>query len=59
VIQEVQVLQAPAKGFRFGEFALDAARACLRRGQVVVPLRPKSFALLEYLLTHAGRGRQG
>ena len=41
--------------YRIGEFTLDLSRGCLRRGDVEVPLRPKSFALLEYLITHAGR----
>lgn len=44
-----------SRTYRFGEFTLDAARACLRRGETEVALRPKSFALLEYLTTHAGR----
>lgn len=47
--------QPSAKGFRFGEFTLDVARACVRRGDTKVALRPKSFALLEYLVAHAGR----
>jgi adenylate cyclase len=41
--------------YRIGEFTLDVSQGCLRRGGIDVPLRPKSFALLEYLITHAGR----
>ena len=41
--------------YKIGEFTLDVSRGCLRRDGIDVPLRPKSFALLEYLITHAGR----
>lgn len=41
--------------YKIGEFTLDVSRGCLRRGGIDVPLRPKSFAVLEYLITHAGR----
>src|ERR1700716_1601215 len=41
--------------YRIGEFTLDVSQGCLRRDGIDVPLRPKSFALLEYLITHAGR----
>src|ERR1700704_2201045 len=41
--------------YKIGEFTLDVSQGCLRRGGIEVPLRPKSFALLEYLITHAGR----
>ena len=39
----------------FGEFTLDIARGCLRRGYVEVKLRPKSFDLLRYLIENHGR----
>src|SRR6516164_8551399 len=39
----------------FGEFTLDIARGCLRRGDVEVRLRPKSFDLLRYLVENHGR----
>src|SRR5215470_14169895 len=39
----------------FGEFTLDIARGCLRRGDVEVKLRPKSFDLLRYLIENHGR----
>ena len=41
--------------YRVGEFTLDLSLGSLRRGDAEVPLRPKSFALLHYLITHAGR----
>ena len=41
--------------YRIGEFTLDVSQGCLRRGDIEVPLRPKSFALLQHLITHAGR----
>jgi len=31
------------------------SQGCLRRGDIDVPLRPKSFALLQHLITNAGR----
>jgi adenylate cyclase len=39
----------------FGDFELDAARASLTQRGVVIALRPKSFALLQYLVTHPAR----
>ena len=41
--------------YRIGEFTLDVSQGCLRRGDVEIALRPKSFALLQHLITHAGR----
>ena len=41
--------------YKIGEFTLDVSQGCLRRGGIDVPLRPKSFALLQHLVTHAGR----
>jgi adenylate cyclase len=42
--------------YRFGSFALDLMRgALLSRGDAEIPLRPKSFALLQFLVEHAGR----
>jgi TolB-like protein/DNA-binding winged helix-turn-helix (wHTH) protein len=41
--------------YRIGEFTLDVSQGYLRRGDIDVPLRPKSFALLQHLITHAGR----
>jgi predicted ATPase/DNA-binding winged helix-turn-helix (wHTH) protein len=44
-----------ASEWHFGPFRVEAANARLWRGTEVVHLRPKSFAVLCYLLTHAGR----
>ena len=41
--------------WHFGPFRLEAENARLWRGSERLPLRPKSFAVLHYLLTHAGR----
>ncbi|MDB5820539.1 MAG: tetratricopeptide repeat protein, partial [Rhizobacter sp.] len=39
----------------FGTFVLDVARASLTERGVAIALRPKSFSLLQYLVTHPGR----
>ena len=48
----------PGEGFRrqysFGDFTLDLDRGALRRGAEEVPLRPKSFEVLTYLVEHHG-----
>lgn len=41
--------------YQFASFELDPSQARLRKGSQFVPLRPKTFALLEYLLASAGR----
>src|SRR5882757_9662830 len=41
--------------YKIGEFTLDVSQGCLRRGDIEIGLRPKSFALLQHLITHAGR----
>src|SRR5215207_10189565 len=46
---------AERKSYRFGPFLVDRRSACLRRDGVVVPLRPKTFDVLIYLLHHPGR----
>jgi adenylate cyclase len=38
-----------------GDATLDLSQGCLRRNGADVALRPKSFALLHYLVIHAGR----
>lgn len=45
----------PAAALRFGCFTLDIARQELRRGAELVPLRPKTFALLEAFARRPGR----
>jgi DNA-binding winged helix-turn-helix (wHTH) protein/predicted ATPase len=39
----------------FGEFRLDAANECLWRDRQAIPLRPKPFAVLKYLVDRAGQ----
>jgi predicted ATPase/DNA-binding winged helix-turn-helix (wHTH) protein len=41
--------------WRFGPFGLDPPSGCLWRDETLVPLRPKPFALLAYLVAHAGQ----
>jgi DNA-binding winged helix-turn-helix (wHTH) protein/predicted ATPase len=41
--------------WRFGPFCLDPASGCLWRDETLVPLRPKPFALLAYLVAHGGQ----
>jgi predicted ATPase/DNA-binding winged helix-turn-helix (wHTH) protein len=41
--------------WHFGPFRLDLANTCLWRAEQPVPLRPKTFDLLVYLVTHAGQ----
>jgi TolB-like protein len=46
---------AEFESYRFGPFLVDRRSACLRREGVIVPLRPKSFDVLVYLVQHPGR----
>jgi TolB-like protein/DNA-binding winged helix-turn-helix (wHTH) protein len=41
--------------YRFDRFTVDARSACLRRDGTLVPLRPKSFDVLLYLVRNRGR----
>jgi len=41
--------------YSFGGFALDVARGTLARDGVETRLRPKSYAVLRYLVEHSGR----
>jgi DNA-binding winged helix-turn-helix (wHTH) protein/tetratricopeptide (TPR) repeat protein len=41
--------------FRFGEFELDCARRELRQKGEAVPIQPKAFELLRYLIEHRER----
>src|SRR6476620_4530736 len=40
---------------RFHSFRLDPLNQCLWRGEQRVPITPKSFDVLRYLVEHAGR----
>jgi predicted ATPase/DNA-binding winged helix-turn-helix (wHTH) protein len=44
----------PDRPILFSPFRLDPANQRLRRGEQVIPLRPKTFAVLRYLVEHAG-----
>lgn len=44
-----------AESLAFGEFQLDVAGECLRRGGEIIPLRPKTWAVLRTLAERAGR----
>jgi TolB-like protein/DNA-binding winged helix-turn-helix (wHTH) protein/Flp pilus assembly protein TadD len=49
-------MAVPASGlYRFGGMTLDPVRRSLRNGSGDVPLRPKSFEMLIYFITNAGR----
>ena len=39
----------------FEPFLLDEANECLRKGDEFIPLRPKSMAVLRYLLERPGK----
>ena len=41
--------------YAFGDYTLDAVRYELRRAGVLVPLEPRAFDLLAYLVQHAGQ----
>lgn len=43
------------RSYRFGRFLVDRRSACLRRDGIVLPLRPKSFDVLVYLVQNPGR----
>src|SRR5262245_59838429 len=45
----------PALQWLFGPFRLDPRNACLWCREEIVPLPPTAFALLHYLVTHAGQ----
>jgi DNA-binding winged helix-turn-helix (wHTH) protein len=47
--------EVPATVHEFGSFRLDATERLLLRGGQPVPLTPKAFDLLVYLVNHAGR----
>ena len=49
-------MNAPeSKSYRFDRFVIDSRSSCLRREGKPVPLRPKSFDALLYLVRNAGR----
>src|SRR5882757_6582287 len=46
---------AAPRALYFDKFSLDFARGCLRAGDQDIELRPKTFEVLKYLATNAGR----
>ena len=46
---------APEHQIAFGPFRLEATPGRLWRGDHVIPLRPRSLAMLRYLVAHPGR----
>ena len=46
---------APEHHLTFGPFRLEMTQGRLWRGDQVIPLRPRSLAMLGYLVAHAGR----
>ncbi len=55
MLRPVTRSQARHRVYRFGDFHLDLDRESLSRGGQALKLRPKSFAVLRYLVEHAGR----
>jgi TolB-like protein/DNA-binding winged helix-turn-helix (wHTH) protein/tetratricopeptide (TPR) repeat protein len=51
----VQTAAAATGAFRFENYVLDAARRSLRRADLVIELRPRSFDVLVCLVAAAGR----
>ena len=45
----------PMAAYTFGSFRLDSAAGLLLRGNDTVPLAPKAFGVLEYLVQHPGQ----
>ena len=46
---------SPTSQWIFGPFRVDPANVCLWRGDQMISLRPKVFAVLAYLVAQAGR----
>ena len=49
------LIEATMSAYAFGPFRLDASAGQLRRGDEVVPLAPKAFAVLEHLIRRPGQ----
>jgi DNA-binding winged helix-turn-helix (wHTH) protein len=49
------VAMSESKSYRFDRFTVDCRSASLRRDGIVLPLRPKSFDVLVYLVRNPGR----
>ncbi len=53
--QDSGSLGSPMAAYTFGSFRLDSAAGLLLRGSDTVPLAPKAFGVLEYLVQHPGQ----
>jgi class 3 adenylate cyclase/DNA-binding winged helix-turn-helix (wHTH) protein/predicted ATPase len=51
----MRAIMHAARHWLFPPFRLDVDNACLWRGDLRIPLKPKSFAVLHQLVAHAGR----
>jgi len=52
--QESMVINSGHRTYLFGEFVLDIDRGMLLKDGLDVPLRPKSYEVLSYLVNHPG-----
>jgi DNA-binding winged helix-turn-helix (wHTH) protein len=50
-----QYFQETRRRYAFGDYILDATRYELRRAGVLIPVAPRAFDLLAYLVQHAGQ----
>jgi hypothetical protein len=50
-----EVTMARGHGWQFGPFQVDVTSERLWRGTAAIVLRPKSFAVLRYLVARAGQ----
>jgi DNA-binding winged helix-turn-helix (wHTH) protein/Tol biopolymer transport system component len=53
--REVLLAEPRPSQYRFGDFVLNVENGFLRRNGADVPLRPKAFEVLKYLVLHRGR----
>ena len=53
--RDLPVGEPRQRQYRFGDFILDLERGFLRRNGQEVPLRPKAFEVLRYLVLHHGK----
>ena len=51
----MKLVTMASSGLSFGEFTLDPGSGHLYRGEAILPLTPKAFAVLQHLASNAGR----
>ena len=54
-LQEKAIHTGSDEVFRFAGYTLDMARGCLRNAEREIELRPKSFAVLRFLVENGDR----